>query len=444
MSPTGQTLHEFVLNLLTDDAARSAFGTDPAAALSGAGLQDITAQDVQEVVPLVLDYAPGGVSPESLESGLASLPAGDLGGADSAIQQLQALAQVADGGTVPELSGLSGLPGLGDLTGSSFAEDTPLGSVAGAHEVSPDGLAATGAFAGEQLDGSASGSAGAEGAAGSLAAETEEADLAGSVSGTTQGAAAAGGVASEPLSAGAAGAAGLDGVSTAFAGDSPAGDFGGDLFASTDGFAGSLNIAGQQYSVDSDSLGDLGGNHLAGLGDTSGVDSAVLPRGGEEAASATSGTLAGYVSTGGEWLGDGVETGGTTLSGYLTGAAPADQVVTDGAGTLADQIATGTGQLAGQLENMPIEVPDAELPADLPADAPADLPAELPTDLPVDVPTDLPSQLPVDLPELPELPVANPLPGGSTGGASESPLGQLNPGHSLPDVGDITGGLLDF
>ncbi|AXB47708.1 IniB N-terminal domain-containing protein [Amycolatopsis albispora] len=433
MSPTGQTLHDFVLNLLTDDAARSAFGADPAAALSGAGLQDITAQDVQEVVPLVLDYAPGGLTPESLGSGL---PTGDLAGTD-AIGQLQALAQVADGGSLPEL------PVLGDLTASSFAEETPLGSVAGAHQVSPEGFAATGTYAGEQLTGTASGEASAEGAAASLATDSDAADLGGSVSGTTQGAAAAGGFASEQLSAGAVGAGGLDGVNGAFGAASPAGEFGGDLFASTDGFAGSLNIAGQHYSVDSDQLADLGGNHLAGLGEPVALDAA-MPRSGEEAASATSGTLAGYVTTGGEVLADGVATGGTTLGGYLTGAAPADQVVTDGAASLSDQIATGTGQLAGQLENLPIEVPEADLPAELPAETPVDTPADLPTDLPADVPSDLPAELPVDLPELPELPVANPLPGGSTGGASESPLGQLNPGHSLPDVGDLTGGLLDF
>ncbi|MGK5738195.1 IniB N-terminal domain-containing protein [Micromonospora sp. URMC 103] len=53
-----QTLHDFVLNLLTDPDARSAFDLDPEGALQAAGLTDITAADVQDVVPLVVDYVP--------------------------------------------------------------------------------------------------------------------------------------------------------------------------------------------------------------------------------------------------------------------------------------------------------------------------------------------------------------------------------------------------
>lgn len=53
-----QTLHDFVLNLLTDADARAAFDLDPEGALQAAGLTDITAADVQDVVPLVVDYAP--------------------------------------------------------------------------------------------------------------------------------------------------------------------------------------------------------------------------------------------------------------------------------------------------------------------------------------------------------------------------------------------------
>ncbi|PZG01136.1 IniB N-terminal domain-containing protein [Micromonospora deserti] len=53
-----QSLHDFVLNLLTNPDARSAFDLDPEGALRAAGLTDITAADVQDVVPLVVDYAP--------------------------------------------------------------------------------------------------------------------------------------------------------------------------------------------------------------------------------------------------------------------------------------------------------------------------------------------------------------------------------------------------
>ncbi len=59
-----QTLHDFVLNLLTDADARSAFDLDPEGALQAAGLTDVTAADVQDVVPLVVDYATGaGLAP---------------------------------------------------------------------------------------------------------------------------------------------------------------------------------------------------------------------------------------------------------------------------------------------------------------------------------------------------------------------------------------------
>jgi hypothetical protein len=52
------TLHDFVLNLLTDADAKAAFDLDPEGALQAAGLTDITPADVQDVVPLVVDYAP--------------------------------------------------------------------------------------------------------------------------------------------------------------------------------------------------------------------------------------------------------------------------------------------------------------------------------------------------------------------------------------------------
>jgi hypothetical protein len=53
-----QTLHDFVLNLLTNPDARSAFELDPEGTLRNAGLGDLTPADVQDVVPLVVDYVP--------------------------------------------------------------------------------------------------------------------------------------------------------------------------------------------------------------------------------------------------------------------------------------------------------------------------------------------------------------------------------------------------
>ncbi|MEU2612505.1 IniB N-terminal domain-containing protein [Micromonospora sp. NPDC007271] len=74
-----QTLHDFVLNLLTDPDARSAFDLDPEGALQAAGLTDVTAADVRDVVPLVVDYAPGAglgpLAPAAEQLGLDPLAA---------------------------------------------------------------------------------------------------------------------------------------------------------------------------------------------------------------------------------------------------------------------------------------------------------------------------------------------------------------------------------
>lgn len=58
-----QTLQDFVLNLLNDETARSAYAADPVGALSDAGLGDLTPQDVEEVIPLVTDALPTGALP---------------------------------------------------------------------------------------------------------------------------------------------------------------------------------------------------------------------------------------------------------------------------------------------------------------------------------------------------------------------------------------------
>jgi hypothetical protein len=67
------TLQDFVLNLIYDPIARSAFQLDPEGVLQDAGLDDVTAADVQEVIPFVVDYVP-----------LADVPAitGPLGAPD--------------------------------------------------------------------------------------------------------------------------------------------------------------------------------------------------------------------------------------------------------------------------------------------------------------------------------------------------------------------------
>ncbi|MCM0677384.1 IniB N-terminal domain-containing protein [Micromonospora phytophila] len=88
-----QTLHDFVLNLLTDPDARSAFDLDPEGSLRAAGLTDLTATDVQDVVPLVVDYAPvNGLAPVAPVTGeLGADPL--LTDTTDVVGQLQGVAQ---------------------------------------------------------------------------------------------------------------------------------------------------------------------------------------------------------------------------------------------------------------------------------------------------------------------------------------------------------------
>ncbi|GAA2914996.1 hypothetical protein Acy02nite_33030 [Actinoplanes cyaneus] len=90
------TLQEFVLNLIYDPSARSAFELDPEQALHAAGLGDITAADVQQVIPLVVDSAPvtglhGLTGVDDLTTGVADL---DVAGAVSHLQAITAQADV--------------------------------------------------------------------------------------------------------------------------------------------------------------------------------------------------------------------------------------------------------------------------------------------------------------------------------------------------------------
>lgn len=91
------TLHDFVLKLLVEPGARAEFELDPEGALAEAGLSDITAADVQDVIPLVVDYAPvdgvtGLVDADALVGGLGVDPT-------SAVSQLQGFTQHLPVGT---------------------------------------------------------------------------------------------------------------------------------------------------------------------------------------------------------------------------------------------------------------------------------------------------------------------------------------------------------
>jgi hypothetical protein len=104
---TSMTLQDFVLNLIYDPAARSAFELDPESVLEHAGLGDVTAADVRQVIPLVVDsapvtglHAPAGV--DDLATGVANL---DVAGAVSHLQAITA--QVAYSATVTGDAGVS-------------------------------------------------------------------------------------------------------------------------------------------------------------------------------------------------------------------------------------------------------------------------------------------------------------------------------------------------
>ncbi|MBM0258176.1 IniB N-terminal domain-containing protein [Micromonospora sp. 4G55] len=120
-----QTLHDFVLNLLTNPDAKSAFDLDPEGALQAAGLPDITAADVQDVVPLVVDYAPvHGLAP------VAPL-AGQLGADPLLTDTTDVVAQLQ---TVPQ-----------DITiSSSYSGVDVKAGVLGAIAVDPTSVAAGG------------------------------------------------------------------------------------------------------------------------------------------------------------------------------------------------------------------------------------------------------------------------------------------------------------
>lgn len=169
-----QTLHDFVLNLLTNPEARSAFELDPEGTLNAAGLGDITAADVQDVVPLVVDYAPvqgiTGLVPTG-DLGLGQIGALD-GNATNVIGQLQTVTQqlsvgvptpsadanvnvAAVGAITVDTSGVS-LATTGLIPGIGVAASTSGATVdlSGAHDVAgtldsdvvgPVGADATGA-----------------------------------------------------------------------------------------------------------------------------------------------------------------------------------------------------------------------------------------------------------------------------------------------------------
>ncbi|WP_433363536.1 IniB N-terminal domain-containing protein [Actinoplanes sp. CA-142083] len=103
------TLQDFVLNLIYDPGARSAFELDPHGTLEAAGLGDITAADVQDVLPLVLDYAP--LSNVPAQAGLAQVDEVTTGVAHldvaGAVAHLQSITAQVGGSTYSHAADLN-------------------------------------------------------------------------------------------------------------------------------------------------------------------------------------------------------------------------------------------------------------------------------------------------------------------------------------------------
>ncbi|ROP38674.1 IniB N-terminal domain-containing protein [Saccharothrix texasensis] len=243
MGSSPNTLHDFVLDLLSDPTALADFQADAEGTLARAGLSDISALDVQEVIPLVLDYVPTGGLPALDGSLLEDLPL-DLvdAGQAGAIFQLKA---------VTDQLAVSGATGAGDVKAA----------VAGTLSADADGLSVFGGVSSwDLLDGAASAELKIEGdfsAVGDVTdtldgtlhtATGQVSDLTGTATGTLEGAVATAGGVTGSLP----GAEGL--TSTAFGAVDTLNGVIGNV---TGGLTSSLPV------------GDLG--NVVGLGDVAGL-----------------------------------------------------------------------------------------------------------------------------------------------------------------------------
>ncbi|HEX3647835.1 MAG TPA: IniB N-terminal domain-containing protein, partial [Pseudonocardiaceae bacterium] len=135
MEQADQTLHDFVLNLLSNSQALAAFEQDPAAMLDHAGLSDISAADVQEAIPLVIDYVP--THADALDAALSQLPIDSVDpGQLGAIQQLQFVTQALGG--MPALD-VAGALGNNDMHGATHIAAGSNGVLAAGDLVTPMG-----------------------------------------------------------------------------------------------------------------------------------------------------------------------------------------------------------------------------------------------------------------------------------------------------------------
>jgi hypothetical protein len=136
------TLQDFVLNLIYDPAARSAFELDPETALNAAGLADVTAADVQQVIPLVVDSAPvtglyGLAGADDLTTGVANL---DVAGAVSQLQAITSQVAVMPGQVAGDLNVANTLAGVNATVLTVAGDDVIGGSVLSGNSLGLTGL----------------------------------------------------------------------------------------------------------------------------------------------------------------------------------------------------------------------------------------------------------------------------------------------------------------
>jgi len=479
----GGTLHDFVSNLINDEAAKAAYLADPLGALGAAGLGDLTPADVQEVLPLVADSLPTDLPALPVDglpavgdltsalpldglsglSGLAgALPVNGLPSLGDLPVAVPSLGDVASGDLplvgdlpvdVPAVGDLSsvlpadGLPGLGDLpvslpTGLPSLGDlpiavpglptleTPLGDVTTA----VGNAAAAVDFNGDAVDAAVSGvlsnpedsdaptvSAAVSSVFGDFAAggKVDPHEFGGSVAGTT------------PLADFGTGLVGhVGGDLGAWGGvDTVAGDLAGGVIAGPDGvqLAAESPLGSVQLNSDGDfsiqpvdTADLLDVDHLGATGDV------------------VAGTVAHYVNSGADVLAGGVAAGGAGLGGYLTGLGAVSDTVESTTDTVSNGIHQGGDTLSEHLSNLPTtdhlpldQLPELPQLPDLPDVDSHHLPGvgDVTSHLPVSL-----DQLPVDTSAVTDLVSHNPV----TDVVHDSPVGGLVSGVTdhLPQVGD--------
>jgi hypothetical protein len=414
-----QTLHDFVANLLNDATARAAFAQDPVGMLDVAGLGGITPQDVQDVVPLVMDQV--GAEPEDdVVNGL-----GDVLAQLRGVAQEQGQAPRAD---LPESTGLDSLVGgvtaggsatLDEVTGVlRYDNEAVVGETAG--QLDEHGLN-FGTYT-DSLVGRASGvgGVGLENSGGMASVDSAVGTAHGMLDANADGVAGLGGVSTDQLDAGVFGDVAEDSVvgSAGLRGDIVSGD--GLAILTEDGYAagGTVETPFGTYGVEVTDETSLSLPEITTKGDlVDTLDADTLTRGSEAAAS----TVATYVTSGGAALPGTVRAATEELAAELPVDLPTDvprdtrAVAPENDDAVAADATSVDDEVLAQPRDVGLDLDEPIQVIDLDTNLPElgqpvyDLASDLHRDL-----NTLPEQLGFDIPgpkaEMPDLPVLNPMP----------------------------------